>query len=89
MKNIKNTLAAIGLVVVLGFGAVTANAEAVTNETKGQCSVENDGVLGQVADFINGLTGISIFDESCDTDEEISPNGFRRARVEMNGYRKA
>lgn len=89
MKNIKNTLAAIGLMAVLGVGAVTANAEAVTSETNGQCLVENDGVLGQLADILNGLTGISIFDEPCDTDEKISPNGFRRGRVEMNGFRRA
>lgn len=87
MKNLKNTLAAIGLAAVLGVGAISANAEVVTSETKGQCLVENDGVLGQVAGFINGLTGISIFDEPCDTDEEILIDGYRKCGFERNGFR--
>ncbi len=89
MKNLKNTLAAIGLMVVLGIGAITANAETVSSETKGQCSVENDGVLGQFAGIINGLTGISIFDPPCDTDEEILIDGYRKNGFRRNGYRKA
>jgi hypothetical protein len=94
MKNLKNTLVALGLAAVLGVGAATANAGIITSdssvkETKGQCSVKNDGFFGQFADIINGLTGINIkgliFSEApCNTEKEKTGKGM----VAL-GYRKA
>ncbi len=88
MKNLKNTLVAIGLAAVLGVGAATANAAVVISdssikETKGQCSVKDNGVFGQFAGVISGLTGISIedlflSDAPCKTDEEILMDGYRK-----------
>jgi hypothetical protein len=88
MKNLKNTLVAIGLAAVLGVGAATANAAVVISdssikETKGQCSVKDNGVFGQFAGVINGLTGINIeglipSDAPCDTNEEILTDGYRK-----------
>ena len=63
MKNLKNTLVAIGLAAVLGVGAVSANAGVITRDssnkgTKGQCSVKNKNVLKQFASvIIAGLSG--------------------------------
>lgn len=83
MKNLKNTLVAVGLAAVLGVGAVTANAgslesDGTANTTKVQCTVESEGFLQGLAGIINELTGITIFDSSCDTDERFSMNGYRR-----------
>ncbi|MGI8641700.1 MAG: hypothetical protein ACR2MG_17370 [Pyrinomonadaceae bacterium] len=67
MKNIKNTLAAIGLAMVMAFGAISANAELlkgnqIKDTAKVQCTVKSEGFLKGLAGFINGLTGITIFD---------------------------
>ena len=78
MKNLKNTLVAIGLVVILGVGAISAKAEMINSDgTNGQCSVEKDGVLEQFADIINGLTGIIIFDTPTCTDGLSDSNRVR------------
>ncbi|HEX8266322.1 MAG TPA: hypothetical protein VF596_13030 [Pyrinomonadaceae bacterium] len=94
MKNLKNTLIAMGLAAILGVNSVTTNAS-VTNEnpfkgTKNQCSNTNNGILGQFAGvIIFGMTGImlpqslSLGDESCGTDEEIVPTP-----TVLKGYRK-
>ncbi len=68
---------------VLVFGAVSANAELLKGDgtmdtTKVQCTVESEGFLKGLGSFINELTGITIFDTSCKTDEKFSMNGFRR-----------
>ncbi len=89
MKNLKNTLVAVGLAAVLGVGAATANAQIIIKDSSAkepikQCSVENDGVFGQFAGFINALTGISIedlilSDAPCGTEEENLTDGYRKA----------
>ena len=68
---------------VLVFGAVSANAESLKGDgtmdsTKVQCTVKSEGFLQGLASFINGLTGITIFDSSCDTDDEILMDGYKR-----------
>ena len=87
MKNLKNMVAAASLMAVMVFGAVSANAQLLKGDrtkvtTEVQCTVKKDGFLKGLAGFINGLTGITIFDASCKTDEET--DGFRKA-----GFRKA
>lgn len=67
MKNIKNMASAAGLMVVLVFGVVSANAglikgDETANTTNVQCTVESEGFVDRLAGFINGLTGIAIFD---------------------------
>ena len=76
MKNLKNTLVAVGLAAVLGVGAVTANAGSLESDgtaktTKVQCTVESEGFLQGLAGIVNELTGITIFDTPCKTDNEI------------------
>ena len=86
MKNLKNTLVALGLAAVLGVGAATANAEisnkdSVFSNTKGQYSIENDSVLEQFAGIIMGLfmtDGLTPSDAPSNTEEENSTDGFRR-----------
>ncbi len=83
MKNLKNMMSAAGLMAVLVFGAVSANAgllqnDITANTTKGQCTVKKDGFFKGLAGFINEMTGITIFDTSCKTDNEIRMDGFRR-----------
>jgi len=85
MKNLKNMMSATGLMAVLVFGAVSANAQLLKgdrtkNPTEVQCTVKKDGFLKGLGSFINGLTGIIIFDASCKTDEKA--DGYRR-----NGFR--
>ncbi len=84
MKNLKNMVSAASLMAVLVFGAVTANAGLVKgdrtkNPTEVQCTVESEGFLQGLAGIINELTGITIFDTPCKTDEEIITDGYRRA----------
>lgn len=78
MKNLKNMIASAGLMAVMVFGAVSANAgslnsDEAANRTKGQCAVKSGGIFQDLAGFINGLTGIVIFDapspECTKTDE--------------------
>ncbi len=93
MKNLKNTLTAITLTAVLGIGAVSANAGMISGDgsakgTQEQCSVKDDSVLRKFTGFINSLTGINFFDTSCNTDKEIIKDGFKRGRVEMDGFRR-
>ncbi|MGI8641701.1 MAG: hypothetical protein ACR2MG_17375 [Pyrinomonadaceae bacterium] len=83
MKNLKNMMSAASLTAVLVFGAVSANAELLRgdrtkNPTEVQCTVKSGGFLKGLAGFINELTGITIFDTSCKTDNEILMDGFRR-----------
>ncbi len=87
MKNLKNMMSAAGLMAVLVFGAVSANAEMLTkdrtsNTAKGQCTVKSEGILQYLTGFIIGrLTGIAIFDAPtpvCTETDELST--VQRAR---------
>lgn len=79
MKNLKNMIAAAGLMAVLVFGAISAKAESLTSDgtAKGQCTVKSEGILQNLAGIINGLTGISIFDTPACTDELPDSNRAR------------
>lgn len=95
MKNIKNTLAVVGLAAVLGVGAVTANAGMIKSDgsikgTTGQCVVKNEGVIGQFAGFVTaGLSGMgfrtNLFDSLIYSDAPCKTNDV----ISMEGYRKA
>ena len=69
MKNIKNTIAAMSLVAVLGLGAVTANAGLLISDrgvgTTPTCAA-GGGILNQAAGILivgaNSLTGILMSD---------------------------
>lgn len=76
MKNLKNMIAATGLMVVLVFGAISANAESLPSDStaKGQCTVKSEGILQNLAGIINGLTGISIFNTPTCTDKVLDSN---------------
>ena len=83
MKNLKNMVSAASLMAVLVFGAVSANAQLLKGDrtkvtTEVQCTVKKDGFLKGLGSFINGLTGITIFDTSCKTDEETLADGYKR-----------
>lgn len=57
MKNLKSMLSAASLMAVMVFGAVSANAgliisDRATNDTKGQCTVKDGGILQQLAGII-------------------------------------
>ncbi len=94
MKNLKNTLAAVGLAAVLGIGAVTANAGIIKSDssTKGataQCTVKNESVIGKFAGFVTaGLSGMgfrtSLFDSLIYSDAPCKTNDV----ISMDGYRK-
>lgn len=78
MKNLKNMIAAAGLMAVLVFGAISANAESFGDGTaKGQCTVKSEDILQNLAGIINGLTGITIFDTPTCTDELPDSNRAR------------
>lgn len=82
MKNLKNTVSATGLMAVLVFGAVTANAGSVkgtdtTNKTNVQCTVKSGGFFQGMALIINGLTGKIIFDVTTPVCTEISSERAR------------
>lgn len=67
MKNIKNMASAAGLMAVLVFGAISANAGLVKGDetadtTNVQCTANSEGFADKLAGFINGLTGIAVFD---------------------------
>ncbi len=79
MKNIKNMIAAAGLMAVLVFGAISASADSLTSDgtAKGQCTVKSEGILQNLAGIINGLTGIIIFDTPACTDGLLDSNRAR------------
>lgn len=54
MKNLKNTVAAFGLMAVMGFGAVSANAGLMVSDKSGQ------GCGAVKADLFTQLSGILI-----------------------------
>ncbi len=93
MKNLKNMMSAASLMAVLVFGAVSANAQLLKGDrTKKpievQCTVKSEGIFQGLAGIINELTGITIFDSCCDTDDEILTDGFRKAGYRRNGYKR-
>lgn len=66
MKNLKN-MAAAGLMAVMVFGTVSANAgslikEETANAAKSQCTVKSGGILQDLAGIFNRLSRITIFD---------------------------
>ena len=65
MKNLKNTISAAGLMAVMAFGAVSANAGLIitdkTANTAPTCSVKDD-MVQQLAGIFNTVTGIIITD---------------------------
>jgi len=67
MKNIKNTIATMGLVAVLGLGATTANAglmvsDAPVPEVQAECT-DKGGFLQTVAGvLIQGINGFLLSD---------------------------
>ena len=82
MKNLKNMVSAAGLMAVLVFGAVSANAESLKgdgtkNPTKVQCTVKSEGFLQGLAGIINGLTGITFFDVTRTGCSEVNSNRAR------------
>ena len=72
MKNIKNTVAAMTLMAVLGLGAVTANAgllvsdRGINTNSVPTCNSNGGGVLDQATGILivgfSSLTGILIAD---------------------------
>ena len=66
MKNIKNTVATIALMAVLGLGSTVANAgiiisDAPVPETKSQCTTVKGGFLQTMAGvLIQGISGVLI-----------------------------
>jgi hypothetical protein len=65
MKNLKNTLVAVGLVAVLGLGTVSASAGLLISDrgaTPAKCTVKSS-VLQQLSGVIaGGLNGLLISD---------------------------
>ena len=77
MKNLKNTISAAGLMAVLALGAVSANAGMIISDrATGQCTVNDGGILQQVAGIIAvglpSLNGMIISDAPtpCDTNAD-------------------
>jgi hypothetical protein len=67
MKNLKNTISAVGLMAVLALGAVSANAGMIISDrATGQCTVKDGGILQQIAGIIivgaPALSGMIISD---------------------------
>ncbi len=64
MKNLKNTLAATAMMVVLGVGAVSANTGIIITDrsTTGSTGCATGGVLQQLAGVYNALSGMLISD---------------------------
>lgn len=72
MKNIKNTIAAMSLMAVLGLGATTANAGLMMSDFSGSpsqptCSKTETGIFDQltgilIVGFTSSLTGILLGD---------------------------
>jgi len=62
MKNLKNTMMAAGLMAVLGFGAVSANAGLLISDKSGAqpCGTVKDSVLNQIAGVI--IVGFPMLD---------------------------
>ena len=79
MKNLKNTISAVGLMAVLALGAVSANAGMIISDrATGQCTVKDGGIIQQIAGIIivgaPALNGIIIIDAAlsgCEKDGMI------------------
>jgi hypothetical protein len=78
MKNIKNTLAAIGMAAVLGVGSVSANTGLLLSDratTEQQCTVRTPSLITQLSGIIiigapQSLSGLLLSDRlttECDT----------------------
>lgn len=59
MKNLKNMAAALGLMAVLGFGAVSANAGIMITDRQAPCTTESSSIrdLSAIA-----AVGLPMFD---------------------------
>ena len=73
MKNIKNTIATMGLVAVLGLGATTANAgliisDAPVPETQAECTVKGGFLQTLSGVLIQGINGMLLSDGLIITD---------------------
>jgi hypothetical protein len=62
MKNLKNTLAAIGLAAVLGVGTVSANTGLIITDKSNSNSCSDSTISQQIASFFDNLTGIILGD---------------------------
>ena len=70
MKNIKNTIAAMSLMAVLGLGSITANAGLIMSDrgigdNTPKCEVSNGGILNELMGILivgvtSSATGILI-----------------------------
>ena len=75
MKNFKNILSAAALLVVLGFGSVSANAGLlISDRSSNQACTENNSLLNQLAGIVvvgmPSLDGIIIIDRTdCQANE--------------------
>lgn len=88
MKNIKNTLAAIGMAAVLGVGTVSANTGLLLSDrginTDQGCTVRTPGLISQLSGIIiigapQGLSGLLLSDRlttTCDTREDVRRDGL-------------
>ena len=54
MKNLKNTISALTLMVVLGLGAVSANAGFMITDKNAPC--QGDSITKDLADVLGGIT---------------------------------
>ena len=86
MKNLKNMVSAAGLMAIMVFGAVSANAELLNNDktsntTKSQCTVKTGRVLQHLASvIILTLSGITIAPPTpvcAETEEPVVPKRVR------------
>ncbi len=75
MKNLKNTISAVGLIAVLALGVVSANAGMIISDrATGQCTVNDGGIIQQIAGIIivgaPALSGMIISDAPIPCDEK-------------------
>lgn len=75
MKNLKNTISAVGLMAVLALGAVSANAGMIISDrASGQCTVKDPTISDQIAGIIivgaPVLSGMIISDAPVPCDEK-------------------
>ena len=54
MKNLKNMMSALSLMVVLGLGAVSANAGFMISDKSAPC--QGDSITKDLADTLGGIT---------------------------------
>ncbi len=66
MKNLKNTLVAVGLAPVLGVGSVSASTGLIISDrytSASTCTAKDGGILQQIAGILSvGLNGLMISD---------------------------